>query len=156
MTNQCVKQETIKEIARDGRFIAYDDGTVLDTRTSLMWASKDNGQDIKASEAKFYCETFNLGGYNDWRLPSLDELEDLYDGNKDRPAKCVDGVSVHVATELIDISCSYLWSSNESSTTNETGNFNFNAGMRTAFATGWSKSGRVLPVRLFKWYSYYQ
>jgi len=26
------------EIGRDGRFIAYDNGTVLDTETGLMWA----------------------------------------------------------------------------------------------------------------------
>jgi hypothetical protein len=156
MTNQCVKQETIKEIARDGRFIAYDDGTVLDTRTNLMWASRDNGQDVKASEAKFYCETFNLGGYDDWRVPTLDELEDLYDRNNDQSAKCTDGVSLHLATRLIDVTCLYLWSADESSTTNETGIFNYNAGVRTAFATGWSQSSRVLPVRLFKWYSYYQ
>ena len=31
------------EKARDGRFIAYDNGTVLDTRTNLMWAARDNG-----------------------------------------------------------------------------------------------------------------
>lgn len=30
------------EIANDGRFIAYDNGTVLDTGTNLMWAAKDN------------------------------------------------------------------------------------------------------------------
>ncbi len=34
------------EIKRDGRFIAYDNGTVLDTSTNLMWAAKDNGEDI--------------------------------------------------------------------------------------------------------------
>jgi hypothetical protein len=26
------------EKTRDGRFIAYDNGTVLDTKTNLMWA----------------------------------------------------------------------------------------------------------------------
>ena len=35
-----------RERARDGRFIAYDDGTVLDTRTNLMWAAKDKDNDI--------------------------------------------------------------------------------------------------------------
>jgi len=33
------------EIAKDGRFIAYDNGTVLDTKTNIMWAAKDNGND---------------------------------------------------------------------------------------------------------------
>ncbi len=30
-----------KEIGRDGNFIAYDNGTVLDTKTGLMWAAQD-------------------------------------------------------------------------------------------------------------------
>jgi len=34
------------ETGRDGRFIAYSNGTVLDTRTNLMWAAKDNGSNI--------------------------------------------------------------------------------------------------------------
>jgi hypothetical protein len=37
---------TAGEVRRDGRFIAYDNGTVLDTKTNLMWAAKDNGSDI--------------------------------------------------------------------------------------------------------------
>ena len=37
---------TVGEKGRDGRFVAYDNGTVLDTSTNLMWASKDNGNNI--------------------------------------------------------------------------------------------------------------
>jgi len=37
---QALYELTRKVIARDGRFIAYDDGTVLDTRTNLTGASK--------------------------------------------------------------------------------------------------------------------
>jgi hypothetical protein len=56
---------TAKETARDGRFIAYDNGTVLDTKTSLMWAAKDNGTDINWQNAKTYCENYHGGGYSD-------------------------------------------------------------------------------------------
>ena len=41
------KYATAGETGRDGRFIAYDNGKVLDTKTNLMWAAKDNGSDIK-------------------------------------------------------------------------------------------------------------
>jgi len=34
--------EAPKEIGREEHFIAYDDGTVLDTKTKLMWASKSS------------------------------------------------------------------------------------------------------------------
>jgi hypothetical protein len=52
-----------KEIKRDGRFIAYDDGTVLDTKTKLMWAARDNGSNINWANAKSYCENYRGGGY---------------------------------------------------------------------------------------------
>jgi len=35
-----------KETKRDNSFIAYDNGTVLDTKNNLMWAAKDNGYEI--------------------------------------------------------------------------------------------------------------
>jgi hypothetical protein len=60
------------------RFVAYDNGTVLDTNTNLMWAAKDNGSDINWRDAKSYCENYHGGGYTDWRLPTLNELEELY------------------------------------------------------------------------------
>jgi len=47
-----------KEIESDGRFVAYDNGTVKDTKTGLMWASKDNGEDITWKGAKRYCENY--------------------------------------------------------------------------------------------------
>ncbi|MBN1662016.1 MAG: DUF1566 domain-containing protein [Deltaproteobacteria bacterium] len=68
-----------KKIGTDGRYIAYDNGTVLDTHTKLMWAARDNGQGITWHGAKSYCENFRGGGYADWRLPTWKELEGLYD-----------------------------------------------------------------------------
>jgi hypothetical protein len=44
-------QPKATEIGRDVRFIAYDDGTVLDTRTGLMWAAQDNGRNIEWADA---------------------------------------------------------------------------------------------------------
>lgn len=100
-----------KEKAKDGRFIAYEDGTVLDTKAKLMWAAKDNGSDINWANAKSYCENYRGGGYTDWRMPTLDELEGLYDENKPRPGACYQGWDIHVATELIDITCYAPWAS---------------------------------------------
>jgi Protein of unknown function (DUF1566). len=118
------------ETTRDGRFIAYDNGTVLDTRTKLMWAAKDNGSDINWVNAKFYCENYRGGDYTDWRMPTLDELEWLYDENKSRPATCYGGNSIHVVTELIDITCFCSWTSQTSPTTAESAIFDFGPGDR--------------------------
>ena len=99
------------ERARDGRFIAYNNGTVLDTSTNLMWAAKDNGEDITWQPAKSYCENYHGGGYTNWRMPTQNELAGLYDANKSRPAACNRSHEIHVATELIDITCLNTWTS---------------------------------------------
>ena len=111
-----------REIKSDGRFIAYDDGTVLDTRTNLMWASKDNGirqptsafQVMMSSNdetpkkyylnAKSYCENYRGGGYTDWRMPTKQELAELYEANKSKRV-LYDSDFLHFATDLIDITC---------------------------------------------------
>ena len=66
-----------KALDRDGRFVAYDDGTVVDTKSGLMWAAIDNGKDIDWHEAKNFCESYTGAGYGDWRLPTRKELADL-------------------------------------------------------------------------------
>jgi hypothetical protein len=141
------KSSTAGEKARDGRFIAYDNGTVLDTKTNLMWAAKDNGGDIKWQDAKFYCENYRGGGYKDWRMPKLDELEGLYDESKSRPATCYGKNSIHVVTELIDITCFYSWASETSQTTAESAIFDFGPGIRSGFASQLTRFSRALPVR---------
>ena len=105
------KYSTAGETGRDGRFIAYADGTVLDTNTNLMWAARDNGSDVNWRDAKSYCENYRGGGYTDWRMPTQDELAGLYDANKSRPVACSRSYNIHVATELIDITCFGIWAS---------------------------------------------
>ncbi len=95
-------QPTAGETARDGRFIAYSNGTVSDTRTNLMWAAKDNGSNINWADAKSYCENYRGGGYTDWRMPTYDELAGLYDKLKTYKSDC--GWNVHL-TELIRLTC---------------------------------------------------
>ena len=78
---------------RDGRFIAYDNETVLDTSAHLMWAAKDNGTDITWQDAKKYCENYRGPGYTDWRMPTLDELAGLRaSGNYKNVIACGDFV----------------------------------------------------------------
>jgi hypothetical protein len=97
-----------EEIGTDGRFIAYDDGTVLDTRKNLMWAAKDNGSDINWQGAKSYCENYRGGGFTDWRMPTQDELAGLYDKNESYKSTC--GDDAHL-TEFIRLTCYWTWAS---------------------------------------------
>ena len=51
-------------------------GTITDLNTGLMW-QKTPGDKVTYTEAVTNAETFTLGGYNDWRLPSIKELYSL-------------------------------------------------------------------------------
>jgi len=107
-----------KETSKDGAFVAYDDGTVLDTKTNLMWTARDNGAALSWPAAKTYAGNFRGGGYSDWRLPTTSELAGLYDKAKTYKSYCPTAVDelgataneVHL-TELIRLSCTREWTS---------------------------------------------
>jgi hypothetical protein len=140
-----VKSSTAGETGKDSRFIAYDNGTVLDIKTNLMWAAKDNGSNIPWADAKSYCENYRGGGYTDWRMPTQDELAELYDKNKSRPAACERTAVIHVATELIDITCFCPWASE----TNDSAAayFYFDIGIKGWHHQSSDYYARALPVR---------
>ncbi|KGL63737.1 DUF1566 domain-containing protein [Polaribacter sp. Hel1_85] len=53
-----------------------EDGTITDNITGLMW-EEDMGAKISYDEAFTKAENSNLGGYNDWRVPTIKELYSL-------------------------------------------------------------------------------
>ncbi len=53
-------------------FINNGNGTVTDTITGLMWQKTDGGEMI-IENARIYCDTLSLAGYNNWRLPNAHE-----------------------------------------------------------------------------------
>jgi len=142
----------VTEVGRDARFIAYNNGTVLDTKTNLMWASKDNGENINWNIAQYYCGTYRGGGFTDWRLPAIHELMELYDSNKMRPSKCANDCDLGVITTLINISCGYLWTSDKEQTGFRDGAYyiNFNDGTQNIYPLNYYEYLRVLPVRTAK------
>ena len=141
-SKEAAKILTLKEIRKDGRFIAYDDGTVLDTRTNLMWAAKDNGQNINWANARSYCENYRGGGYMDWRMPKQDEFAGLYDETKTYRTAC--GGDVHL-TELIRLTCYWAWASETRGS--DAVYFNFNLGGRDWYPQSLGIYVRALPVR---------
>lgn len=52
------------------------DGTITDLVTGLMW-QQDPGVKMTYAQAVAGAAAFNLGGYSDWRLPSIKELYSL-------------------------------------------------------------------------------
>ncbi|MCK9229724.1 MAG: DUF1566 domain-containing protein [Syntrophales bacterium] len=133
----------IQEVDRDLPFIAYEDGTILDTRTNLMWASRDNGNDIDWEHATSYCENYRGGGYTDWRMPKQYELAELYDGSKRyKPTQRM--YTVHL-TPLIELSTSWVWASETRAF--DAAAFSFYNGSRHWLAQVYTSSIRALPVR---------
>jgi TIR domain/Protein of unknown function (DUF1566) len=63
-------------------FLKVPEGVYLDPETKLMWTIKDNGHDIDWHEANKYARQLRLGGYSDWRLPTIEELKQLHDPNR--------------------------------------------------------------------------
>ncbi|MDX1502303.1 MAG: DUF1566 domain-containing protein [Thermoanaerobaculia bacterium] len=43
----------------------------------LMWSRRDNGADVRWAQAERYCSDLSLGGYEDWRLPTVEELKSI-------------------------------------------------------------------------------
>lgn len=60
-------------------FVDNGNGTITDNATGLTWAQADNGAGINWGEALAYCEALTLGGADDWRLPSIKELQSIVD-----------------------------------------------------------------------------
>jgi len=73
---------------RDGaKFIVNrTKGVIVDTSKNLMWQRKPEFTRYSYAEALEYAANSKLGGFNDWRLPTIEELSDIhnfyYDGRE--------------------------------------------------------------------------
>ncbi len=68
-----------------GSYMDNDDGTVTDTSTGLIWQQTSISNTMTWEQALAYCEGLSLGGYTDWRLPSIKELRSLVDYSQNSP-----------------------------------------------------------------------
>ena len=59
-----------------------------DPATHLIWEDTEHVEIVKVNhlQAKTYCKNLTLGGYNDWRLPTLPELMSIIDYARYKPA----------------------------------------------------------------------
>lgn len=61
------------------RFVDHGDGTVTDRETGLTWQQGEATATMGWLEALRTAEGLTLGGYRDWRLPNVKELQSLGD-----------------------------------------------------------------------------
>jgi hypothetical protein len=109
-----------------------------DPATKLMWTKQDNGSDVDWHQAKTYCTSLRLGGYSNWRLPTIDELQAIY-----APERIVN--EQHIKGNI--------WLYSESVWSGSTGNdpemlcFNFHTGERISTQRAGPHNGHALCVR---------
>jgi len=127
------------------RFVKNKDMTVIDTQTNLMWAAKDNGRDIEWADAKSYCDNYRGDGYTGWRMPTEDELAELYGEVNSHPIYMSDCGKSAQLTKLIHLTCSWVWTSETRSS--KAYIFGFDDGKGAWRDQSYAGKARVLPVR---------
>lgn len=102
----------------DGRFQDFGDGTVLDTKSNLMWMKQDYWQMEKkwvnwytANEFVRRMNNKQFAGHNDWRLPTPEEASALYDRRRRNSDK--DGDKIFIDTIFPEGAGWGTWTSEE-------------------------------------------
>lgn len=57
------------------KFIDNGDGTITDEATGLTWQQEDSKAALDWKSALVYADNLNLASHNDWRLPTIKELQ---------------------------------------------------------------------------------
>jgi len=77
------------KVSPDKRFQDFGDGTILDSKSHLMWMKQDYWQIQKKWVNWYTAQEFvqrmnnkKFAGYSDWRLPTPEEAIQLYDRRK--------------------------------------------------------------------------
>ena len=82
---RAAEYETRMNEIRRGWYRSGEGGTVENVEQQLMWTSTDNGEDLEGHAAEDYCGAMSRAGFEDWRIPMLQELSDVHDTGTSAP-----------------------------------------------------------------------
>ena len=99
------------------RFQDNPSGVITDTKHKKNWLPKDSWGDLgqwrNYNESIAYARLMNqvyAGGYSDWRIPSKQEVEDLYDISCD--SLDWENEIIHISTLFVTNCSTYIWTCN--------------------------------------------
>ena len=131
----------ITPVLASERFVDNGNGTITDVKTGLMWVASDNAIPISWPDAVEFCKNLRTGRYTDWRMPTLAELQSLYNPNE----KNMNGY--HITSKIFTTAQSCWASETEGYTA---GRFNYAFGTTYWIRQSFSGATRVLAVRINK------
>ncbi len=134
------------------RFRDNGDGTITDHQSNLMWGQTDNQGDIDWKQAdrwvRFTFPDTIQARYDDWRLPTLDELKTIYVKDAQYDGYETDCGQVVRITAAIRLTCGWVWAADTQAITAAV--FNFHRGVHYTERKAHYRSHRALAVRPLK------
>ncbi len=94
-------------------YTSYGNKTICDNESGLLWQQTDQASYQIYIFAESFCEDLNLGDYDDWRVPSLDELVNLVvcTNGLDQYDRCNDGSLLPTLDVVFDCKPMGYWAS---------------------------------------------
>jgi hypothetical protein len=127
----------VAKVIRESRKKEREEGVYADFKNGVMWRRQDNRIDVTWKAARRHCDGLEYGGWDDWRLPTIEELDTLQAMWSRAAFKTIDPIR---------LSDCCPWSSSES---DEAKAWNYNFRFRRSFEgqKGFSYGMRALCLR---------
>ena len=124
---RCVKDGVDPMVWYTTDFTDMTTDVVSHASTGLMWQKSDDPSTDTWAGAATYCGGLNIGGFNDWRLPNLNELISIVDYGAKNPA--INQTYFQDTDYVVDSALNQYWSSTTNpGDTNQAFSVEFSAG----------------------------
>ena len=120
-------------------FVDNGNGTITDKSKGLIWQKETPDSTMDWNASITYCENMTLAGYDDWRLPTIKELNSIVDYGQFNPAINSE-IFPYTASDKYWSSTTYIFENNKAWA------INFEYGSATPYDKGTSYNVRAVRV----------